>query len=274
MRFQSTLNFFVMAVLATSVMAAPQGKGRSGGGKSSSRSTGSKGSGMSTGQVSKSGMNAAKRGGTTTGSVGGSAMAASSVPNPYAGKNPYQTQSAGKSKTTAQSSAKAAGKTSTGNQSQSRDLSNASPEVQKLASDLEGIKSGSQVTQAQKDDLKNSLTAMADGATKPDPVLVEDLSSDLSSALSDGNLSTKEMAQLSSDLEKVMNSANIPMSEVQAAIVSAQTLLTASGVDKADVQLVVADLQAIAKSAQSKAAGAKSNASSKTRPRMGGRRGG
>ena len=124
--------------------------------------------------------------------------------------------------------------------------------VQKLQGDLAAIKSGSQVTPAQKQALTASLQNMATGATKPSQQSVEQLSTDLSKALSDGNISAKDQAQLSKDLGVVMNSANIPQSEVQQASESAQAILKASGVSKTDVQQIGTDLKAISTTAQAK----------------------
>lgn len=124
--------------------------------------------------------------------------------------------------------------------------------VTQLANDLAAIKSGSSVTKAQKEALANDLLAMADGATKPDQALVDDLVDDLYAALEDGAVSTKEAMKLAADLEAVMNSANIPKSEVDKAIADAQAILLASGVTKEDVQVIVKDLQAIAADLQGK----------------------
>ncbi len=122
--------------------------------------------------------------------------------------------------------------------------------IQKLTSDLQAIKQGSQVTPEMKQALKNDLMAMADGATKPDPALVDKLAADLADAMSDGNISNAEKAKLTNDLYAVMYSANIPASEVNQAIADAQVILAASGVTKQDVQTIVADLKAIATEAQ------------------------
>lgn len=122
-----------------------------------------------------------------------------------------------------------------------------------LKSDLTAIKQGSQVTQQQKDDLKNSLMAMADGATKPDPAAVQKLADDLADAMTDGSLSLAEKHKLAEDAEAVMQSASIPQAEVQQAIADAQAILLASGVDKSDVQTIVHDLQQIATEAKTNA---------------------
>lgn len=125
--------------------------------------------------------------------------------------------------------------------------------LQKLQADLQAIQQGSQVTTEQKQALKNDLMAMAEGATKPDPALVQQLANDLSEAIADGSIDNKEKAQLANDLQKVMTSANIPPEEVNQAIADAQAILTASGVDKSEVQTIVSDLKAIATEAKNNA---------------------
>mgnify|MGYP007071127560 CR=1 FL=1 len=136
-------------------------------------------------------------------------------------------------------------------------VSNLSPtqqqNLQKLQADLQAIKQGSQVTTEQKQALKNDLLAMADGATKPDQALVQQLANDLADAMSDGSIDSKEKAKLANDLQKIMNSANIPPEEVNQAIADAQAILTSSGVDKSDVQTIVNDLKAIATEAKNNA---------------------
>ncbi|MBI3879974.1 MAG: hypothetical protein HY301_07900 [Verrucomicrobia bacterium] len=122
--------------------------------------------------------------------------------------------------------------------------------LKQLQTDLGSIKSGSQVTTEQKQALAKSLRAMADGATKPNPALTQQLANDLSQAVADGKLSVPEKMKLSQDLTAVMNSANIPPAEVNQAIADAQVILVASGVTKAEVQKVAADCQAIAAEAK------------------------
>lgn len=132
--------------------------------------------------------------------------------------------------------------------------------LQKLQADLQAIKQGSTVTEAQITALKNDLLAMADGATKPDAALVQKLAADVSAALADGKLTNAEKAKLAQDLDAVMDSANIPEAEVQQAISDAQALLAASGITKEEVQTVVKDLQAIATEAKKNLQTAGSNA--------------
>jgi uncharacterized protein YdeI (BOF family) len=128
--------------------------------------------------------------------------------------------------------------------------------INRLATDLNAIKQGSQVTQAQKNALKNDLLAMADGATRPDPALVQQLANDLAGAMSDGQLSSREKTKLTQDLYQVMNSANISVAEVNQAIADAQAILQASGINRAAAQTIASDLKAIAAEAQKNAQGA------------------
>ena len=118
--------------------------------------------------------------------------------------------------------------------------------VNKLLSDLKDIKSGSQVTPEQKQQLKNDLMAMADGAQKPSQASVSQLATDLQAAWSDQKLTPVEQKKLMADVTAVFTSANIPASEVQATVIDAQAILTASGVTKEDAVAIANDLKAIA----------------------------
>jgi Skp family chaperone for outer membrane proteins len=137
------------------------------------------------------------------------------------------------------------------NQTKSTKLSaNQQENVDKLKDDLSAIKSGSSVTQAQKDALKNSLITLAEGTVKPDKALVQTLAGDLAQALADGNISGQEQINLANDLQKVMNSANIPKDEVTAAIANIQAILESSNISSTDVQTIVNDLKAITNTAK------------------------
>ncbi len=120
-----------------------------------------------------------------------------------------------------------------------------------LQQDLAALKAGSQVTDQQKQDLAGSMSTLVQGTTKPDPASVAQLSSHLSDAIADGNLTKKEQAQLAQDVAVVLNSANIPPSEVQAVIADVEEILISSGVSRADVAVIVSDLEAISQELQS-----------------------
>lgn len=141
--------------------------------------------------------------------------------------------------------------------------------IQKLTSDLQAIKQGSQVTPEMKQALKNDLMAMVDGATKPDQALVQKLADDLADAMSDGNISNAEKAKLTNDLYAVMNSASIPAAEVNQAIADAQVILAASGVTKQDAQTIANDMKAIVAEFQKNNPNAGANAGGTQRSRSG-----
>lgn len=134
--------------------------------------------------------------------------------------------------------------------------------LQKLSGDLKSLQSGSDVTQDEVKALQSSLSAMCDGATKPSQESVNKLGTDLSSALDDGNLSNKEMAQLTYDLDAVLNSANIPMDEFTAVVNDAEAILKSTNVSPSDLQTIKADCQAIYASLNPPAAPTGSQASS------------
>ena len=117
--------------------------------------------------------------------------------------------------------------------------------LQKLSNDLSALQAGSDVTEAQVKALQTSLYAMCDGATKPSQESVNNLGTDLTTALDDGDLSNKEMAQLTHDLEAVLNSAGIPISEFTTVVNNLKAILTSSNIDKTDIEAIAADCKAI-----------------------------
>jgi len=117
--------------------------------------------------------------------------------------------------------------------------------VEKLKGDLESIKGKSQFTPQMKQQLAADLTAMADGATTPSQSSVQKLVNDLTAAVADKNLSSREIAQLTHDFNKALNSAGISASEFNAVVGDAQTILKASGVNPADAAMIATDLKAI-----------------------------
>ncbi len=118
--------------------------------------------------------------------------------------------------------------------------------LQALQADLAAIKSGWAVTPEQKTAVRNSLAAIADGATKPSEASVSALADSLTTALSDQTVSMQEKAQITKNVQAVLQSANIPAEEVEALIASTSALLTATGVSKDEATAVADDLRAIA----------------------------
>lgn len=117
--------------------------------------------------------------------------------------------------------------------------------VDKLTKDLQGLKAGSEVTPEMVTQLKTDMMAMCDNANKPSQESVQKLSKDLSSSLSDKELSNQEKAQLAKDMQAIMTSANLNPDQVQAVKNDMQAILTASHVTKDDAKVIMSDVQAI-----------------------------
>lgn len=118
-------------------------------------------------------------------------------------------------------------------------------DIAKLIGDLQTLKAGSEVTDAEKQALAGDLLLLSTSTTKPSPDSVDQLAADLSSALADGSLSPTEKAQLILDVDGVFNSAGLTTDEASQFISDAQAILASSGIDAVDVQLIASDLAAI-----------------------------
>ncbi|MCE1248544.1 MAG: hypothetical protein LWY06_18050 [Firmicutes bacterium] len=143
----------------------------------------------------------------------------------------------------------AARQTKDGSSASSKTLPSITPaqqaNIQKLAGDLQTIKGKSTVTPEMKQQLSNDIMGMCKGATKPSQSSVDKLTTDLTSALSDKQLSKQEMVKLSKDLNYVLNSANISDEQIQQIVTDAETILKSSGISKSDAETIKNDLLAI-----------------------------
>ena len=124
--------------------------------------------------------------------------------------------------------------------------------LEMLKKELVNIQASSEVTDAQKESLAKSLSAITEGATKPSEESVQALASSLSAAKADGEVAPEEAMKIAQDLSTVFNSANVSTDEVKAAVTDVQTIMEASGVDKATVEKLVADLMVIGEEMQKK----------------------
>ena len=102
--------------------------------------------------------------------------------------------------------------------------------------------------QAAAADLQKSLSAMMDGATKPDPAAVEAVAQDLQAVFSSGNLTPQQMKQLSEDISALLASSNITSDEAVAVANDVQALCEAAGVSKEDAQQLAESLVELAQS--------------------------
>lgn len=116
---------------------------------------------------------------------------------------------------------------------------------QKLMADTKSALADSTVTQAQFQQLKSDLWTAVDGATKPDPALVEALKKTVQDARSDGQITEREKAKIIAAVQKVLASANIPLSEAQAVKNDLLAIANAANVTSEEMAIIIADLQAL-----------------------------
>jgi hypothetical protein len=117
--------------------------------------------------------------------------------------------------------------------------------VDKVQSDLFGIKSDTPATPDQKQSLETDLLTLAKGVTKPSKESVGKLAGDMVAALSAKNVTVKDHAQLARAMNVVMNNGNVTLAQAQAFVTTTQKILQTGGVGEAEVTTVVADLKAI-----------------------------
>ncbi len=141
--------------------------------------------------------------------------------------------------------------------------------VQQLQADLQVLAQGAQGADDEIRALAEDLQAMS--PHKPDPALVEDLASDLATAVADGSLSPREMAELAAAVEEVLQSAGLSSADVAVLIHDVEAILEAADVGQAEIQAVAHDLQAIAGSIQAPTGGSKTSSSSSKKRRGRGR---
>ncbi|TWT97127.1 dockerin type I domain-containing protein [Neorhodopirellula pilleata] len=114
-----------------------------------------------------------------------------------------------------------------------------------LVSDITAIRSESEVTPEQIEELRSSLFDLAEGATRPDRSLKLQLLRDTRAARSDGEISDADREQLASGVDAVLESANIPQAERDAVLEDIQSIVDASGIAQEDIQTIAEDVNAI-----------------------------
>ena len=117
--------------------------------------------------------------------------------------------------------------------------------IRTLVSDIMAIRSESEVTPEQIEELRSSLSDMTEGATRPDRSLVLQLLRDARTVRSDGEISDPEREQLASGVSAVLESANISQAEVDAVFEDIESTIDASGITREDIQTIAEDVNAI-----------------------------
>ena len=124
--------------------------------------------------------------------------------------------------------------------------------LDKLETDLAAIKSGVDVSDDQKQTLRDDLNMLARASVKPSKDSLSKLTDDISAALSATNISVRERGQLAQAINIVVNSSMTTPAQAQSFVVVAETSLRSSGVDDTGVQTVSDDLKAILAEVQKK----------------------
>src|SRR5262245_26317237 len=81
--------------------------------------------------------------------------------------------------------------------------------LSKMLTYFNALKSGSSITAEQKEQFATDLLSIAQGATKPSEKSVTKLANDLTTSLTDKNLTGPQRARLAQNVQAVLNSANI-----------------------------------------------------------------
>ena len=124
---------------------------------------------------------------------------------------------------------------------------NTVPQAQTLAalkSDLTGFKTGTAVTEAQKQQFTINLAKAARG-NKPSLGTVKKFVDSLSSALGSASLTDEHRARLAGDIDTVMNSRGLSTSAFDKIIEDTQAILQVGSVPRPTAISVAADLKAV-----------------------------
>jgi hypothetical protein len=118
-------------------------------------------------------------------------------------------------------------------------------QVDHFIADASALKAGTAATPEQQLALANDLNALIRGGTKPAKATLTKLAGDLSTALTEKNLASKDVTLLAKNFNILLNSAPLAAARVQPLVAQAQTVLKTAGLSPAVLDAVVGDLKAI-----------------------------
>lgn len=117
--------------------------------------------------------------------------------------------------------------------------------ISKLIADLKSIKEGSEVTQEQKDKLKEDVKAVLQDAVRPSEESVQALIDALKKAWEDG-LHGDDVDTVLKAFLAVMESANISIPDLKLIAADLKDILTSANIDEQEKETIINDLKAIA----------------------------
>lgn len=117
--------------------------------------------------------------------------------------------------------------------------------IDRLNNDLTVIKVSTPATAVQKQHVQDDLASLSKGANKPSKTALAKLSQDLTTALVEKQLSSKDLGQLAKNINIVVNCGFLTADRAQTFVNESRIILKNAGVSDPTVQLIVKDLNII-----------------------------
>jgi hypothetical protein len=122
--------------------------------------------------------------------------------------------------------------------------------IEKLIADLKAIQEKSDITQKQKEILKNDIKSTLQDAHKPDRSAIDKLVKDISGFIFDGRLGYREMETLQDDINLLLNSANISDEEIEILKKDFQAIGESSNISEEDLETLWNEIVQITETAK------------------------
>lgn len=122
--------------------------------------------------------------------------------------------------------------------------------IEKLIADLKAIQDKSELTDSQRETLKNDLISTLQGVQKPSQTAVENLAADFSEIISDDHIDLNEIKVLQEDVNLVLNSANISDEKIEVLKEDFQAIVESSNISEEDLETLWNDIVQILETAR------------------------
>jgi hypothetical protein len=122
--------------------------------------------------------------------------------------------------------------------------------IAKLITDLKALKEKSEITEAQRENLKDDLKSTLQGVQKPSETAVEKLAADFFEIISDDHIDLNEIKVLLEDVNLVLNSANISDKQIEVLKENFQAIGESSNISEKDIETLWNDIAQIVETAR------------------------
>lgn len=122
--------------------------------------------------------------------------------------------------------------------------------IEKLVTDLKALQEKSEVTEEQREALKNDLKSTLRGAQKPSETAVENLAADFLEIISDDHIDLNEIKVLQEDVNLVLNSANISDEKIEVLKEDFQAIGESSNISEEDLETLWNDIVQVVETAR------------------------